>query len=1096
MRGGESELVGRQRELSILANALSSVGAGLSQIALVAEPGIGKSCLAQAFVDKVGADGDLAAWANCWEWGGAPPFWPWTQILKKLLAVPGAKAELPDAERQQLAELVPELRDTATDEHRPPQPSSEQARFELFQAVTSVLRRAASRCRVVIVLDDLHAADESSLRLLHFASRELYDVPLMLLGTLRNAGTRPRRDSETNALLDTIMAKFAEIPLSALSEADVAQLIERAAGEAPHPSLVSELYQRTAGNSLFLDRMIHAMVARGDTASLKADDLEIPDSLRSAIRSRLAPLDLQARQVLVASAVLGRPASTMELCALVSMPAPKVLQAIRVAADAGFLAFARDSQDRYTLRHAVVREVLTKDMEPAERMAMHATIADTLSLHEENLEEVHLVEVAYHYRQAAVLDEELRDKAIDYTMRAGQIFMAQLAFENAAVQYQRALSLLPPREEVRFEVMLALADALVAAAKPSEARDVYAQVAHRAREANQILPFSRAAYGFAKTGEYGAHDKEKLALLQEALERTPADNHAMRSEALGRLAAELWAVPDAIERRNELSKEALREARVSGETAIIAAALKARLNATMGPDGLAERRVLSNQLSEVAREIDDTEMLLEGHRWNLNALLALGQLEEVPQAIADYAQVASSLRRPQLHYNVALRDCVLPLLRGDFETARERIDQALAAGADAGDVHAGAAWCSGRVALAFATGRFDDAEELITQLDEHAERLKNLAMYQAQPLAIRLVRNMDLEGVPALTRLDAMADRELPQNFITLATVSVSAYVCVYRDDKALAARLLDRYRNFSEYNACVGAYLTYGSFARYLGMLAAVVGDREQAIEFYETALVVNTRIGAKPWLVWTLRELAGLLRSGGAEHHARCKELSNQAEDLASKLKMGSSGSTLVLKASAAVEVEVETEVAAPLSHPAQVAALLREHDYWSLRYGESVHRLKHQRGFEYLVVLLSQPREELHALDIAGGQHVDGDLGEVLDEKAMSTYRTRVDALRSTIEKARESGEGARGESAERELELLTRELASATGLGGRSRSRGSSSERARSSVTRALRRAIDSIRAAEPQLASDLDACVRTGTYCRYQPMEDATLTWRF
>lgn len=123
------------------------------------------------------------------------------------------------------------------------------------------------------------------------------------------------------------------------------------------------------------------------------------------------------------------------------------------------------------------------------------------------------------------------------------------------------------------------------------------------------------------------------------------------------------------------------------------------------------------------------------------------------------------------------------------------------------------------------------------------------------------------------------------------------------------------------------------------------------------------------------------------------------------------------------------------------------------------------------------------------------MERDLGPVLDDRAKAAYRERIVELNARYDEARAQDEVGRAERAERELEALTRELARATGLGGRRRTRGASSERARSAVTRALRRAIEALRAAEPELATHLDASVRTGSACAYVPDDAVPMRWR-
>jgi hypothetical protein len=154
---------------------------------------------------------------------------------------------------------------------------------------------------------------------------------------------------------------------------------------------------------------------------------------------------------------------------------------------------------------------------------------------------------------------------------------------------------------------------------------------------------------------------------------------------------------------------------------------------------------------------------------------------------------------------------------------------------------------------------------------------------------------------------------------------------------------------------------------------------------------------------------------------------------------------------------------------------------------------------KGVRYLARLLADPAREFHVLDLvsfeSGRTADDGNSGPMLDGHAKDAYRRRLAEIDDDIVEARALGDGERERQADAEREFLARELSRAFGLGGRERSAGSASERARASVTRAVRSAMLRIGAHDPQLAQHLHRTIHTGTHCVYLPDPREPLTWQ-
>src|ERR1700736_62267 len=188
-------------------------------------------------------------------------------------------------------------------------------------------------------------------------------------------------------------------------------------------------------------------------------------------------------------------------------------------------------------------------------------------------------------------------------------------------------------------------------------------------------------------------------------------------------------------------------------------------------------------------------------------------------------------------------------------------------------------------------------------------------------------------------------------------------------------------------------------------------------------------------------------------------------------------------------------------PSFRSVQKGVFCKEGEYWTIGYGGNAFRLKDTRGLGYLPHLLRHPAGEFHLLDLFGGigsprGDVSSEAGQLLDDQAKVTYRRRLSELREELEEAKEFGNVERAENAEEEIDALTRELSRAVGLGGRNRRAASASERARQTITKSIKSVLDRIAQSDATLAEIFSRCIKTGTFCSYQPDADFPIAWEF
>ena len=289
-------LFGRKRELDVLIRALADCERGMARIVWIGgEPGIGKTRLAEELAAAAAAERATVAWARCVDAETAPPYWPWAEGIRALLrTVVLEELHLPLSCVERIFAWVPDLIPRPASSTRSAVLTTASDRYQLFDAVRTLLQRASSRALVVMVLDDLHQADPSSLLLLEFVARELSDSRLLLVATYR-------ADEVSRPLMET-MGELARVGLqkmvlTGLGLSATGQLLAHLVGRGCSDDLVREVHARTSGNPFFVTEVAHLQSSDRDV---------IPDNVRAVLQRRLSRLSEATIQLLTVGSVMGR----------------------------------------------------------------------------------------------------------------------------------------------------------------------------------------------------------------------------------------------------------------------------------------------------------------------------------------------------------------------------------------------------------------------------------------------------------------------------------------------------------------------------------------------------------------------------------------------------------------------------------------------------------------------------------------------------------------------------------------------------------------------------------------------------------------------
>ncbi len=858
--------VGRERELAELAGGLDDAFAGRGRVFLVSgEPGAGKSRLAEELAREATRRGARVLVGRCWEAGGAPAYWPWVQALRAYLSEldPDALEAQLGAGAAEVAQVLPELRGRLPDLPERPDRDSDWARFRLFDAVAQLIRNAAGARPLVLILDDLHAADASSLLLVRFLAREAGGIPLLVLAAYRDVDPIP------GAPLAEMVADVGREPgsvrlgLGGLSEREVAQYVELTAADIASAQLALALHRETEGNPLFVGEMVRLLAAEGATADDAGDGrLAIPASVSDAIARRVGHLSEGCGRVLRLASVLGREFTPEALARMAGMSDDDLLDTLDEAMGDRVVADAPGQAGRLRFAHVLIRDTLYDGLTSARRLQLHRLAMQSLEYVYGAESGPHLAELAHHAIAGRAFAQGVR-----FASGAGDRALALLAFEEAGRLYRTALDALeaaePGNGRARCALLLSLGEAENRAGDSPAAKQAFGAAADIARRLHLATSLARAALGYGGRMGWGraGRDDRLVPLLEEALAALADDELELRARVLARLAGALRDEPSR-DRRNRLSAEAVELARRSASDDALAYALDGRAVAVCAPDAIEEGLVLGTELCEVARRTGDAERIMAGYDTRIIALLQSGQVGAAQADIAAALDLAEEVKQPARLWEAHSHQTLLALATGRLDEAAALIPKALALGERAVPDGAIPVHRAHSYTLRDFRGGMDEVEPAIREL---------IADYPARPLFRCMLAHIQAR----LGRIDEarrILDDLAPDDFATvpfdqewLYAMSILAETCVLVDDVATAAVL---YRLILPWEALCGADPSEGmrgSLARELGLLATALGRLDDADSHFADAIAANDAMGALPWLARAQADHARMLRARG---------------------------------------------------------------------------------------------------------------------------------------------------------------------------------------------------------------------------------------
>ncbi|MGA8804736.1 MAG: adenylate/guanylate cyclase domain-containing protein, partial [Solirubrobacterales bacterium] len=787
-------------------------------------------------------------WGRCREDEGAPAYWPWVQAIRSYArdADPVALAWQLGAGAAEVAQLIPEVAEKLDVE--PAKGSdSEEARFRLFDSVTTLMLGAARDRPIVLVLDDLHWADEPSLLLLRFAARELASSGLLILGTYRDVELG--RHHPLARMLGEIsgIEGSRRIPLKGLSVGAVERYLEMTAGAPATVGLAEAVQERTDGNPFFVGEVVRLLASEGKlTSGGSAAELQIPQGVREVIGRRLDRLSDETNATLRVAAVIGRDFDE-ELVWRVADMRPE--QLMTAATEAIAERLVTDLSDgHYSFAHALVRDTLYEELSPPKRSALHERTGVAIEeICGGNVDE-RLGELAHHFLEAAPRGDLA--KAIEYAQRAGEQDMEQLAYEDAVDVYGRALEVLElmdePDEGLRCSLLLSLGGAEAKSARVADARDAFERAADSARRLDDADSLVGAAIGIAMMSDAGRLDEKLLALLDESLEWIGPERTARRAALLSAKSAEMYWVDNDLTESTRLVDEAIEIAREVDAPASLAAALQRKIFIPAGPNAPRERLRLADEILELGEATGNREAVLRAHAYRLWQFLELADMEAVDRELSLYARLADELRMPEHSWlTIALRG-MRTLLDGDIDGAERLAGEARRAGQRAEQPVAEQFYGIQMTQIRSLQGR---AGELLPAVRELGEQFPGIPAWRGGVITLA-ARSGDVEL--ARRELERFAGDDfsaIPRDVNWSAAMSLLGEAIALIGDVDRAQRAYDELLPYEGLVIVVARAIgCNGPVDRVLGLLAQTMGRLDDAERHLGNAVEIATRMGDRP--------------------------------------------------------------------------------------------------------------------------------------------------------------------------------------------------------------------------------------------------------
>ena len=884
---------GRSRELGLLRTMSGGDGDGLRFVLIGGEAGSGKSRLVREFAREAAAGGARVLYGAC-DSVVRRPYGPFVDALQQLVrsTEPGdLRADL-GAEGGELSRLLPDLALLAGELPAPLAADPDTERHRLHTAVAQLLSAASRRTPLVLVIEDAHWADTPTLLLLRHLPHSAAEAQTLVVTTFRDTEAEVP-ESLSAALVDLRRSEgVVRLRLGGLSAEEVSEFVELGGGQdlGPElPAVAQVLTGLTGGNPFLMTELWRSVLEAGAVSSERdgrqlaraVAELGSPEEVRELVSQRLGRLSPSTTALLELAAVAG-PEFELDVLDGSGLERTQLRSALEQAAAHGMIEEVGGRQLGYRFTHELVRRAVYDRMPGIRRAELHLQVAEALERAGGADESRPLAELAHHFAAAAPIDGPSR--AIEYSVLAGRAALAALDFDEAQERFSSALDLGIEDPARRAQTYLELGTACFRGGSSSDSMNAYMNAAKTARSLGDAQVLATAAVGYEDACFRPARTAEgSTELLEEASLALGQGDSELRVRLLSGL-TRAHAFAGDYGTSAYVEEQAIAMARRLGDQHGLATVLM-RSYWTHANSNLEETLGMLSEAREIAAAIGDTDIETEAMEWRVASLIALGDLQAAARELDEVYSLAGRLRQPfMLHvagtYAATLALCTGRLADADAAAQRSHEWSRLLTGRPAGTYGIqmfGIRREQGRLA------------ELATTIKAFSQRDRPGAAWRPGFAALLAELGMENEVRRELACVRDEGFDEL-RSTLWVASLSYLTDACAAVGDRSMAELVYPELAPLAGGNIVIGhGVACYGAADRYLGLLAATLGDHARAVDHFEQALARNREMGATTWVAQTMYAYGRTLRmSGSGDDAAQASALLSEAAALAQRIGM----------------------------------------------------------------------------------------------------------------------------------------------------------------------------------------------------------------
>lgn len=1130
-----SVVVGREAELTQLQNVFEKALRGERQVVFVTgEAGIGKTTLVDAFLTQIRDRSDVRITSGqCVEqYGPGEAYMPLLEATQRLCRGPGGERHIEALQRYApswLAQLPSLL--SPQDRHLLQQRVQGANRERMLREMAEAAELFTTRRGLVMVLEDLHWSDVSTLDWVTYMARRREPAKLLILGTYRPTETAIN-NHPLRGVVQGLLAhrQCEELRVTPLREASIGDYLRGRFGELALPEAVTAtLARRTGGNPLFVVSMVDDLIRQGAVTEMEGRWItrkenvtelaeRVPDTLRQLIEQQVERLSEAEQRLLEVASVAGVEFASVEVAAGLPTAVEEVEASCERFARAGqwlrMVGFAEwpdgTLSGRYSFLHALYHEVIYARVAEARRIQLHRRVAARKeAAYGERTREI-AAELAVHFERGREYA-----KAVHCHRQAGEAATRAGAPQEALSHVKRGLELLTllpdnsERIQQEMRLQLALANPLYAIGGRTALQEMeraYLRAHELCQRIGEPPQLASVLFGLCMVYELRGEVRKGLALAQQLLtlaQRVQNPGLLLRAHmALGNVLYFLGNFPASRHHLEQAltiydpDKHSPRVSNIAQDLGVVCASRSGWVLWCLGYPEQARRS--SNKGLALAHELShflSEAFALDG---------AIGVAQECGDQPAVERQVERIITLSQeqgffycLQWGTMVRGWLLTVQGKGAEgiaQLRQGIDTLLKGGQELGLLY-----FMGLLAEAYSiTKQVAEGLTVLTEALTIAER-RGERFYEAE--LYRLKGTLTLQSQASLWQVKTSQNKSQD-------TEPRPSSPDPQGEAEAHFLKAIDIARQQQAKSLELRATISLARLWQSQGKQHAARNTLSEIYHWFTEGFDTKD-----------LQEAEALLRALGStvERMEGKKQKSEQTNKRASGRQEDD-------KLTPQSRILPDAPSFSHPQHPAldprpsAPSSFRSEGEYWTVSFAGTTCRLKEARGLHYIAHLLQHPHQEVHVItlitvsaDLNEGpaeahpfqdpslsfHHVEGlsDAWEILDPQARAAYKQRLSELRAELDEARKFHDLGRVEKLQAELDFLTHELTSAVGLGRRARRVGSPAERARVNITRAIKIALRKITEHHPALGQHLATTIKTGAYCSYTPDVRMPITWQ-